>query len=74
MTVRVDKLVRMAQQIADNNSFTPDVDVVAGKVADHIQRFWDPRMKQEIIRYAQSDEAQISQVVARAVSQIRVNS
>ncbi|MEM7081183.1 MAG: formate dehydrogenase subunit delta [Pseudomonadota bacterium] len=72
MTVRVDKLVRMAQQIADNNSFTPDVDVVAAKVADHIQRFWDPRMKQQIIDYANSGEAQLTQVVTRAVSLIRV--
>ena len=73
MTVRVDKLVRMAQQIADNNSFTPDVDVVAAKVADHIQRFWDPRMKQQIIDYANSGEAQLTQVVSKAVSQITVN-
>lgn len=73
MTVRVDKLVRMAQQIADNNSFTPDVDVVAARVADHIQRFWDPRMKQQIIDYANSGEAQLTPVVARAVSQIRVS-
>ena len=62
----------MAQQIADNNSFTPDVEVVAKKVAEHIQKYWDPRMKQQIINYANSSEAQISQVVARAVSQISV--
>ncbi len=72
MTVQANKLVRMAQQIADNNSFTPDVDVVAAKVAEHIQKFWDPRMKQQIIDYANSDEAQVTQVVARAISQIRV--
>ncbi len=73
MTVPVNKLVRMAQQIADNNSFTPDVDVVAAKVADHIQKFWDPRMKQQIIDYANSGEAQLTQVVSKAISQIRVN-
>lgn len=74
MTVRVDKLVRMAQQIADNNSFTPDVDVVAAKVADHIQRFWDPRMKQQIIDYADSPEAQLSEVVSKAIGRIGVES
>ncbi len=72
MTVQASKLVRMAQQIADNNNFTPDVDVVAAKVAEHIQKYWDPRMKQQIIDYANSDEAQVTQVVARAISQIRV--
>lgn len=74
MTVNADKLVRMAQQIADNNSFTPDVGVVAAKVADHIQRFWDPRMKQQIIDYAAHPEAQLSEVVKKAVGQIRVSS
>ncbi len=73
MTVQANKLVRMAQQIADNNSFTPDVDVVAAKVAEHIQKFWDPRMKQQIIDYASSDEAQVTKVVAKAISQITVN-
>ncbi len=73
MTVQASKLVRMAQQIADNNNFTPDVDVVAEKVAQHIQKYWDPRMRQQIIDYANSDEAQVTQIVARAISQIRVN-
>ena len=72
MTVQASKLVRMAQQIADNNNITPDVEVVAAKVAEHIQKYWDPRMKQQIIDYAKSDEAQVTQVVARAISQIRV--
>lgn len=73
MTVKASKLIHMAQQIADNNSFTPDNTVVAAKVADHIQRFWDPRMKQQIIDFAKSDAADMSEVVALAVSQIRVN-
>ncbi|NNF15181.1 MAG: formate dehydrogenase subunit delta [Gammaproteobacteria bacterium] len=71
MTVNADKLVRMAQQIADNNSFTPDVDIVAAKVADHLQRFWDPRMKQQIIDYASHPEAQLSAVVREAIARIR---
>ncbi|MFK8030110.1 MAG: formate dehydrogenase subunit delta [Gammaproteobacteria bacterium] len=72
MSDKAEKLVRKAQQIADNNSFTPDLDVVAQKVAEHIQKYWDPRMKQDILDYAQSDEALISDVVERAIRQIRV--
>jgi len=73
MTVAVEKLIRMAEQIAENNSFTPDADVVAAKVADHIQKFWDPRMKARILEYAGSEGAELSEVVRLAVERVRVH-
>jgi formate dehydrogenase subunit delta len=40
----VDKLVMMANQIAKNLAVRGDDRAVAG-TADHIRRFWDPRMR-----------------------------
>ena len=45
MTVNTRKLVKMAEDITANLSYTDDEEVVASKIADHLSRFWDPRMK-----------------------------
>ena len=39
-----DTLVRMANQIADFFRIQPENDAVEG-TADHIRKFWDPRMR-----------------------------
>ena len=44
----VERLILMANQIATNLA-TDDAPVAA--VADHIQQFWDPRMKQLIFAH-----------------------
>ena len=41
----VEKLVRMTNQIAANFSYLPDQEQAAIRVADHLQRFWDPVMR-----------------------------
>ena len=44
MTVQIDKLLRMGEQISANMAYTDDGEVVAARIADHLRRFWDPRM------------------------------
>ncbi len=41
----VDNLVRMINQIATNLAHDPDP---VGAVANHIEQFWDPRMRRLI--------------------------
>lgn len=48
---RIDKLVMMANQIARNLAVQGEAKAVAG-TADHIARFWDPRMRAAIIAHA----------------------
>ena len=67
MTVSATKLVRMAEQITANMAFTDDVQVVAAKVADHLNRFWDPRMKAGLLSYAQQSEAELSAPLRAAI-------
>ena len=45
MTVDVEKLTKMARQIIANMNYVDDPAIVAAKAADHMNRFWDPRMK-----------------------------
>jgi formate dehydrogenase subunit delta len=51
MSVMEEKLIRMGEQITDNMRFSEDDEVIAARVADHLGRFWDPRMKAMIIDY-----------------------
>lgn len=46
-----DKLVKMANQIASFFATEPDHKLAVASVADHIKRFWDPRMRREILRW-----------------------
>lgn len=67
MTVNTRKLVKMAEDITANMSYPDDEEVVASKIADHLTRFWDPRMKQAIISYAASDESELTQPLRLAL-------
>jgi formate dehydrogenase subunit delta len=65
-TAKVDKLVRMANQIGD--FFTPMEEEVATRgVANHLIRFWTPKMIGEIIGYLDSGQSGLNPAAARAV-------
>ena len=70
MTVNIDKLMKMAEQITANMSYTDDEKVVAAKVADHLNRFWDPRMKAAIREYAEEHATEFSPPLRSAVKQL----
>ena len=70
MTVKIEKLLKMAEQITANMAFTDDQEVVAAKVADHLNRFWDPRMKAAIKGYARENADQLSPPLQAALSQL----
>jgi formate dehydrogenase subunit delta len=64
------KLIRMAEQITLNMTFTDDEAVVATKVADHLQRFWDPRMRAAIQAYVSEHPELPSAVLSRALEML----
>lgn len=45
------KLIRMANEIAAFFESDPDPRAVSDGIADHLRRFWDPRMRRELIRF-----------------------
>ncbi len=69
---KVDKLVRMANQIGD--FFAPmDEDAAIRGVATHLKRFWTPKMIDEIIGYLDSGQAGLNPAAARGVAALRQN-
>ena len=65
------RLITMANQIARNfEALGPDHAVAA--TADHLVKFWDPRMKAQIVALAASDTESFEPITALAVAQLRV--
>jgi formate dehydrogenase subunit delta len=65
-----DKLVMMANQIG--RFFTPQrgADPVEA-IADHLQKFWDPRMRAEIVAHVAAGGAGLEEPVREAVSRLK---
>jgi formate dehydrogenase subunit delta len=69
-TAKIDKLVRMANQVGD--FFGPMAEEAATRgVATHLKRFWTPKMIGEIIGYLDSGQAGLNPAAARAVAALK---
>jgi formate dehydrogenase subunit delta len=68
MAVNIEKLLKMAEQITANMSYTDDQSIIAAKVADHLNRFWDPRMKQTLRDFADSEPEKLDATLTEVVS------
>lgn len=66
----LQKLVRMANQIAANLDYGADQEKTAAAVADHLRRFWTPLMLDELVDGLEAGEAELSVTAARAVEQL----
>ncbi len=65
------KLVRMANQIADFFAAEPvHADAVAG-VAGHLRKFWDPRMRRQILEVLDAGGDGMRPLVREALEQHR---
>ena len=61
-----DRLVYMANQIGTFFSSQRGADPAAG-IADHLKKFWDPRMRTAIIAHAQNGGTGLDAAVLKAV-------
>lgn len=70
MSASTDKLVMMANQIG--RFFTPqrDGDPVAA-IADHLEKFWDPRMRAAIVAHLAAGGAGLDGPVRAAVGRLK---
>jgi len=70
MSSTLDRLVMMANQIG--KFFTPqrDGDPVSG-IADHLEKFWDPRMKASIVAHWRAGGAGLDGPVREAVGRLK---
>jgi formate dehydrogenase subunit delta len=68
--MEVEKLVRMANQIAANFEYGPDKEKAAVGVADHLKRFWTPSMRAQIVASYERDPGDLSELAQRAVAKL----
>lgn len=65
--MNVEHLVRMANDIGDFFQGEPIEEERIAGVANHLRKFWDPRMRRQIQQYAQQDGSALSAHVRAAV-------
>ena len=69
-TGKIDKLVRMANQIGDFYAAMPEREATEG-AASHLQTYWTPKMIREIIAFADQGPSGLNAVAARAVESLK---
>jgi hypothetical protein len=69
-SAKIDKLVRMANQIGDFFAALPEAEGVAG-AANHLQRFWTPKMIGELVEHASQPNSGLNTTAERAVAKLR---
>lgn len=65
-----ETMLRMANQITDFFSGYPHDEAVEG-VANHLRKFWEPRMRKMIIEYAENDGTGLKPITLEAVGQLK---
>jgi formate dehydrogenase subunit delta len=65
-----DKLVTMANQIGRFYAPQKQIEPV-GAIATHIRKFWDPRMRAEILRHLDEGGAGLDELARKAIEQLK---
>ncbi len=63
------QLVKMANQIAENFSFHEDA---VGQMADHLQRFWAPSMRNDLMKFLEEGGEGLKPAAITAIRQLSV--
>ncbi len=66
----VDKLVKMANQIAANLDYGSDKEKVVTATAEHLKRYWTPAMRALIVEGQGKKVLELSPLAARAVDKL----
>ena len=55
----IDNLIRMANRIGDFFEAMPDADEARAGVAQHLKRFWEPRMRSELVAHVDAGHVSV---------------
>lgn len=64
-------LVQMANDIANFFAAEPDREIAVAGIADHIRRFWDPRMRRQLTAHLQAGGADLSMLAREAAERLQ---
>ena len=67
---KIEKLVRMANQIGDYFGAMPENEATKG-AADHLRLYWTPKMVGEIIAHLDSGDGGLNTIAADAVAELK---
>ena len=67
---KIDRLVRMANQIGDYFAAMPEPEATAGAAA-HLRMYWTPKMIRELIAYVDQGHSGLNAIAARAVQSLK---
>ncbi len=60
-------LVKMANRIGDFFAALPDAAEARAGIAGHLQRFWEPRMRRQIVAHVERGGEGLSSIVREAI-------
>ncbi|HYB90516.1 MAG TPA: formate dehydrogenase subunit delta [Candidatus Binataceae bacterium] len=64
----IPRLVKMANGIGAYFEAYPDRQQAVNGVADHLRRFWEPRMRRELVDYIRRGDGSLRKVVLEAAA------
>jgi formate dehydrogenase subunit delta len=68
--MHIEKLIKMANDIADFFNSESDKEIAAEGVKKHILRSWDPRMRKAIIKHINGNGEGLSPLATQAVKKL----
>ena len=66
----VQRLVTMANDIARYFASEPDREAAIEAVADHLRKFWTPRMREQLVDYRASGGGGIDELTRHALERL----
>ncbi len=69
-TGKIDKLVRMANQIGDFYAAMPEKEATEG-AASHLRLYWTPKMIDEIVAFANEGRAGLNPTASHAIDVLK---
>ncbi|MDD5034475.1 MAG: formate dehydrogenase subunit delta [Methylococcaceae bacterium] len=68
--MHIENLVKMANDISAFFQAEPKRELAVHAIADHLKKFWDPRMRKQIIAHYRSGGAGMAELTREAVKQL----
>lgn len=72
--MKIELLIRMVYQIEGFFRSEPDQDEAIKNIADHMNRFWDPRMRSKLFDYATENPELFNTRAKAAISRLKPTS
>ena len=69
--MKKERLFEMANDIGDFFKSEPKQEDAVNGVFNHIYRFWEPRMKRQIIALLDEDNGDLNPIVHEAISRLK---